>query len=344
MNKFQYRPRYNKYLVYCNNESGLGDRLIGVLSTFLYALVHNYHFRIKNFEPIPLQTILYSRYPWADNLWERQNLKRGIFNFMNYVVDQEELLTEGVVVDRFPDSDCVMMYCNQNFIPYIFRNPAFKERLEELELTIENVFEELFNYLFVFKEEYAKNYDYLKENILNSTGKNIGVHIRTNHFWGDIPYMDESGFQNFVLGIESIIEDNDKIFLSTDDKKYVELLKQKFPNNKVHSLKGRVVHNTKSEDQTVEDLVKAFYEIKLLSECDVRVLSYWSNFSRVTGLIGKGNNIIVDFEIDPKANWQTGNWWYNKGVEKMSDVPIIYNIHTPIDGFRYVDFDELMLK
>ena len=109
-------------------------------------------------------------------------------------------------------------------------------------------------------------------------------------------------------------------------------------------MKGRVVHNTKSEDQTVEDLVKAFYEIKLLSECDVRVLSYWSNFSRVTGLIGKGNNIIVDFEIDPKANWQTGNWWYNKGVEKMSDVPIIYNIHTPIDGFRYVDFDELMLK
>ena len=98
-------------------------------------------------------------------------------------------------------------------------------------------------------------------------------------------------------------------------------------------MKGRVVHNTKSEDQTVEDLVKAFYEIKLLSECDVRVLSYWSNFSRVPGLIGKGNNIIVDFEIDSKANWQTGQWWYNNGVEKMSDVPRRYDLETPILSF-----------
>lgn len=344
MNKFHYRPRYNKYLVYCNNESGLGDRLLGILSTFLYAMVHNYHFRIKDFEPILLQDIMYSKYPWADNLWQRQNLKRGVFNFNNNIKGLEELLTDGVVVDRYPETDCIMVHCNQNFIPYIFQNPAFKDRLEEMELTIENVFEELFDHLFVFREQYQTNYDYLKENILAKSGKTIGVHLRTNHFWGDVPYVDEVTFQNFVKAIESVIEENDKIFLATDDKKYVELFREKFPNNKVHCLKGRVVHNTKSENQTVEDFVKTFYEIKLLSECDVRVLSYWSNFSRVAALIGKDNNIVVDFVVDPTANWQTKYWWDTKEVKSMDQLPAYYNVFKPIDVFRYSNTNELMFK
>ena len=77
MDKFHYRPRFNKYLIYNNNESGLGDRILGVISTFLYATLNYYHFRIKDFEPIPLQNIFYSKYPWSDKLWMRQNLKRG---------------------------------------------------------------------------------------------------------------------------------------------------------------------------------------------------------------------------------------------------------------------------
>jgi hypothetical protein len=344
MNKFQYRPRYNKYVVYCNNESGLGDRLFGILSTFLYAVVHNYHFRIKDFEPIPLQSFLYSKYPWADNLWTRQNLKRGVFNFNSYVQLEEELLTEGVIVDRYPESDCVMMYCNQNFIPYIFSNEAFQERLEELELTLENVYSELFDYLFVFREEYQSNYEYLIENILNKNGKTIGVHFRTNHFWGDVPYVDDSSFDKFVEAIESVIEPNDKIFLATDDKNYVDLLKEKFPQNKVHSLKGRVVHNTKTENQNVDDMVKAFYEIKLLSECDVRVLSYWSNFSRVAGVLGKDNNMIVDLFVDTTANWQTKYWWDNKEITDNNEIPKVYNVLNPINGFRFADTAELFLK
>jgi hypothetical protein len=344
MNKFQYRPRYNKYLVYCNNESGLGDRIFGILSTFLYAVVHNYHFRIKDFEPIPLQSLLYSKYPWADNLWTRQNLNRGVFNFNNYVQEQEELFTEGVIVDRFPVSDCVMMYCNQNFIPYIFSNEVFQERLEELDLTLENVYSELFDFLFVFKEEYKTNYDYLKENIFSKNGKTIGVHLRTNHLWGDVPYMDEVTISNYIDAIESVIEKNDKIFLTTDDKSYIEIFKEKFPNNKVHSLKGRVVHNTKSDDQNVEDMVKTFYEIKLLSECDVRVLSYWSNFSRVAGLVGKDNNMIVDLEVNPNANWETRHWWNYKNITDNNEIPQFYNILKPINGFRYCDNSELFLK
>jgi hypothetical protein len=260
------------------------------------------------------------------------------------VQDQEELLTEGVVVDRFPESDCIMMYCNQNFIPYIFSNEAFQERLEELELTLENVYSELFDFLFVFKEEFKLNYDYLKENILNKEGKTIGVHLRTNHFWGDVPYMDEVTITNYVDAIQSVIEKNDKIFLATDDKNYVDIFKEKFPNNKVHCLKGRVVHNTKSEEQNVEDMVKTFYEIKLLSECDVRVLSYWSNFSRVVGLLGKDNNIIVDFVVDPNANWQTKHWWDFKELKDDSEIPQFYNILNPINGYRYCDNAELFLK
>jgi hypothetical protein len=260
------------------------------------------------------------------------------------VQDQEELLTEGVVVDRFPESDCIMMYCNQNFIPYIFSNEAFQERLEELELTLENVYSELFDFLFVFKEEFKINYDYLKENILNKEGKTIGVHLRTNHFWGDVPYMDEVTITNYVDAIQSVIEKNDKIFLATDDKNYVDIFKENFPNNKVHCLKGRVVHNTKSEEQNVEDMVKTFYEIKLLSECDVRVLSYWSNFSRVAGLLGKDNNIIVDFVVDPNANWQTKHWWDYKELKDDSEIPQFYNILNPINGYRYCDNAELFLK
>jgi hypothetical protein len=344
MNKFHYFPVYNKYFIYSNNESGLGDRILGILSTFLYAAVHRFHFRIKDFEPIPLQEIFYSPYPWSDNLWMRQNLNRGVFNFHAAAKHQEELLTEGVIYDRYPNSDAIMVYCNQNFIPYIFSNEVFQERLEEMELTLENSFEELFNHLFVLREEYQKNYDYLKDNILNKEGRTIGVHIRTNHFWGDVPYMTEDTFENYVRAIESMIEEDDKIFLTTDDKKYIDLLKERFPNNKVHSLKGRVVHNSKTENQTVDDFLKTFYEIKLLSECDVRVLSYWSNFSRVAGLLAQDNNFIVDFEVDCDDNWRTKYWCETKNIPTNSTVHESYNITKPINGFRECSLDELMMK
>lgn len=344
MNKFHYFPVYNKYLIYSNNESGLGDRILGILSTFLYAAVHRFHFRIKDFEPIPLQELFYSPYPWSDNLWTRQNLNRGVFNFHSGVKYQEELLTEGVIVDRYPIADAIMMHCNQNYIPYIFSNEAFQERLEEMELTLENSFKELFDHLFVLRSDYQQNYDYLKENILNKEGKTIGVHIRTNHFWGDVPHMGENTFENYVKAISSVLDKNDKIFVTTDNPKYIDLLKERFPNNKVHSLKGRVVHNSKTENQTVDDFLKTFYEIKLLSECDVRVLSYWSNFSRVAGLLARDNNLIVDFEVDCDATWRTKYWCQTQDIFINPKVHESYNITKPINGFRECSLDELMTK
>lgn len=344
MNKFHYRPRYNKYLIYSNNESGLGDRILGILSTFLYSTLSRYHFRIKDFQPIPLQEIFYSPYPWSDNLWLRQQLNRAVFNFQSNVKEYEDLLTDGVIVDKFPVADSIMMHCNQNYIPMLFSNPAYQERIEEMGLNIRTVFKELFDHLFVFRGEYQKNYDYLKDNILNKNGRTIGVHLRTNHFWGDVPFMEDQTFDNFVNAINEIIEDGDKIFVATDDRRYIDVFKEKFPDHKVHSLKGRVVHNTKSQNQDVDDLLKAFYEIKLLAECDVRVLSYWSNFSRVAGLLAQGNNYIVDLNVDCEANWQTTYWCKQQKLNNPSDILKSYNIKKNINGFRECEWDELMLK
>lgn len=344
MDKFHYRPRFNKYLIYNNNESGLGDRILGVISTFLYATLNYYHFRIKDFEPIPLQNIFYSKYPWSDKLWMRQNLKRGVLNFHSDVNGKKDLFSEGVIQDIYPNTDALMFNCNQNFAHMLFDNPSYTDRIEELNYDRRTIYRELFDYLFTLRSEHQENYDYLKENILNKNGRTIGVHIRTNHFWGDVPFMDDYTYENFIQAIEKILKENDKIFVCTDNPEYIVKLKNRFPDRVVNSLKGRVVHNTKSKDQNLEDLLKTFYEIKLLAECDVRVLSYWSNFSRVSGLLAGDNNYIVDFSVDCGANWQTKNWCQLENIEGFEDVLNSYNIQKPINGFRECEWDELMIK
>ena len=79
--------------------------------------------------------------------WKLLPLKRGRFNIESDLINNLDFFKTQTLSEKFPDSDCVYIYSNQNFIQYIFENEKYKNKLKELELTPENCFSKLINNL-----------------------------------------------------------------------------------------------------------------------------------------------------------------------------------------------------
>lgn len=325
-------PIDGKFLVYSTQNGGLGDRLFGLVGTYLLAVLNNYNFRIKLDDDISYADIFTSPIDWWNDDWKLLPLRRGRLNIESNLINNLDFFRKENLSEKFPTADCVYIYSNQNFIPYLFENTNYKNKLGELGLTVENCFSKVLNYLLVFEDEYQKNYDYLRDKLKERGKKTIGVHVRTNRFWGDVPEISDTTVELFNTVIDAISDGDETIFLTTDDEKLVFEYKDKFGNDRVMSIPGQAVHYSKNSNKTIYDVVKTFYEIWLLSECDDIIASYWSNFSRVAVLKSMKNPLIVEMVLSENPKQPTIDWINEKNIKSSDDLRKHFNIPHPIDN------------
>jgi len=230
----------------------------------LYSLNNNWdNFRIKLDDDITYADVFTSPIDWWNDDWKLLPLKRGRFNIESDLINNLDFFKTQTISEKFPDSDCVYIYSNQNFIQYIFENEKYKNKLKELELTPENCFSKLINNLLVFEDEFQKNYDYLKSKLKSNNVKTIGIHIRTNRFWGDVPEISDNTLELFNKTIDAVSDGDERIFLCSDDEQVIFDLKNRYGDDRVFAVPGQAVHYSKNTKKTIYDVIKTFFEIWL---------------------------------------------------------------------------------
>ena len=307
-----YNPKKeNKFLVYRSNSGGFGDRIFGAVSTFILAYVNDYQFRIENFEPVSFVEVFTSPYSWWLTDWKENPLRRGRLNIESAYNTYDEYFTTGTIEDHFPSSDCISVYCNQNFISKIYENPIYKQKLEKEGITEDNVFQYVINFIFQLEEEYKKNYLYLKHKLLMGSGHLVGVHLRTNWNWGDVPEISNETVDLFVDAIKKYVQPKSKVLLCTDHEPLVNEIRARIPNHEIKTVKGLPVHLQKEPNHQLKDLLKIVYEIWILADADVFIGSYWSNFTRIPALKSLKEPVLVQMGVKEDGNNETQYWLKN---------------------------------
>lgn len=322
----EYNPqKSNKFLVYRSNSGGFGDRIFGAVTTFIYAYVNDYQFRIENFAPISFVEVFTSPYSWWETDWKNIPMKRGRLNIESMYQPNMDVFTTGTIEDHFPNSDCISVYCNQNFISYIYQNPIYKAKLEKEGITEDNAFQYAMNFLFDLEDEYKKNFLYLKHKLLLGSNHLVGVHLRTNWNWNDVPEISDSTIDRFVQAIDMYSQSNSRVLLCTDHQPLVDTLKQRLPQCDIKTVKGEPVHLQKNLNYELTDLLKIIYEIWLLTECNVFIGSYWSNFTRIPALKSLNKVVLVELETKENGSESTKYWvkqTNNKTYEEEYRLPV----------------------
>lgn len=144
------------------------------------------------------------------------------------------------------------------------------------------------------KQEYEEKF-FNKFNQFNITEKTLGVHIRGTDKKTELPEINPD---QIVLKLKNFISQNDtdKIFLSTDDVKYVDLLKHNFgnfliyDNSNIISTNSSPIHFTQNRERINEEALSSAY---LLSKCK-NFFYCFSNVSFLALILGAENfyNII----------------------------------------------------
>ena len=328
-----YTPKHeDKFLVYCTDTCGMGDRLLGITSTFLLAVANGYQFRIKNFEPYGLAEVFTSALPWWSDDWIYNHMKRGRMNIESDVWSYSNLLTEGLISQHYPNAKCINVHSNQNFIGYLFENYNYISELTKYGITPENAFQKAVEYLFKFETGFEENYKYLKSQ-LKSSDKYIGVHVRTNRKWGDVPQISEGCVERFLDATESEYKKGNKVFICSDDQDVVNKFKNRFGSDVV-ALPGEAKHLEKSKEQTLQEFSKILFEIWLLADSDVFIGSYWSNFSRLVTLKQVKDPILVELELAQNPQIPTQDWINGRVDENgVIDFEKEYGLNTKIKKF-----------
>tara|TARA_B110000503_G_scaffold104464_1_gene155802 strand:+ start:472 stop:1503 length:1032 start_codon:yes stop_codon:yes gene_type:complete len=328
-----YTPKNtNKFLVYRSNKGGMGDRLLGAISTFILAYVNDYEFRIEDFKPISFVEIFTSPYYWWQKDWYDSPYKRGRLNLESSYEEYSNVITGGTISDHYPNSDVISVYCNQNFISQIYKNPIYKSKLEKEGIREDEAFIYALNFIFDLEDEYKKNYVYLKHKLTLGVENLIGVHLRTNWNWGDVPEIKSENIDLFVEAIKNNTPPNSRVLLCTDHPPLVDIIKEKLPMIDIKTVKGAPVHLEKTLDYEMKDMLKIIYEIWLLSECKVFIGSYWSNFSRLAVLKSNNSPILIEMMVNETASERTEFWL--KQRDKNITLEESYRIPMKIRGIN----------
>ena len=308
----EYNPKKSdKFLVYRSNSGGFGDRVFGAVSTFILAYVNDYQFRIENFNPVSFVEIFQSPYQWWLTDWKEIPMKRGRLNLESVYDFNSDIFSKGVIEDYFPESDCISVYANQNFISYIFQNELYRSKLLREGITEDNAFQYAMNYIFELEDEYKKNYVFLKHKLLMGSNHMVGVHLRTNWNWRDVPEIDDATVDRFVDAINTYSQKNSRILLCTDHTPLVNVIKNRLPQYDIKTVKGEPVHLAKNAKHDITDLLKIVYEILLLADSDILIGSYWSNFTRISALKRLNPLVLVELGIKENGHEDTKYWLDN---------------------------------
>lgn len=331
-----YIPLQEQFLMYrCEaqadrnrNCGGLGDRIKGIVSAYLWAIITNRTFLLRIDRPCEF-----------DQLYEPNKInwngRRGV-TFEKY--ETIELDADNSFKSRFYRLNFTLLYqkrklivlkSNRNLAESISKtiHPNIRERVEKLgfdpkKLDMPYTFKHIYNFLFKLTPHLNKKYEiFLRKAKPSNESRLICAQIRIGkhrHFYKrkyvDIYAQSESNAERYweiirEKFITQISNENFKIFITTDSEMVHQEALDEFGQDKIVYHQGPFNHvdfleNTQDDCSSVEKSILDFHS---LQNCDMAVISR-SQFGRF-GLWNRDNPLkevyAYNNELDRFTKWRT---------------------------------------
>lgn len=284
-----YQPRDNHFLVFQVRQGcgGLGDRIIGLSSAFVLALLTNRHFRIDWQTPFPLRM---AWEPASDEIpWNNQDSIKdepflidafnNIRKFGHYFREENFFLNEHKVIT---------VKANQHFFTYLLQNPFLK--IKALNIEPQNapaLQSEILSCLFRPTPRLANTIRQFAQRI--GRKNSIGIQIRTLKNFGDnsFGHLKKKNLRKFYNCARSLFsrERENIVFISADDRETLEDMAKMFDGVEIFTLPYNILHTDKSRWHNEKDYLGLFLNLHLLAACEHLIISRYSSFGRVAAFL-----------------------------------------------------------
>jgi hypothetical protein len=348
-----YQPDEKKYLIYsctssCQNVScfrwpgrivdvcgGLGDRLKGIMSGFLWSILTNRTFLIQSTKPFLLQESLESNviawHDGIDQVIEKVNnrsltsarIQFSAQSYKHYAIDYQ---TRKRIKIKFfnlltfrANADVIILKSNVDISEYIIENEFYTRRILELgilnkdQLILSKTFHTLYNLLFKMTPRLQAKFDsFINPIRSNPKTRLICAQIRlggkTNNIHDPV-LMDSKLVKRIWEFVKTrfLSKTTDyKIFITSDNDRIYEEAKSKFGFDKVFTTNGTTLHldqyrkyHRSERNQNIQIYDKTFLDFSMLGQCDMAIVSR-SGFGRL-GVYNR-NKAFEDIFIFKKVN------------------------------------------
>lgn len=309
-------------IIFWAEVNGFGDKLLGIVSSYLISKLLNIEYRIYWKNPFPLIDILLPN--------DNQNWHFDDYYFDNEYVkkhtDSRIIISEKSgheIISQIRQNkdkniiiDCIYPY--YIFLYEHYKNEIFSD-IDNIENTISYVFKTLF-----------KIPKFINSKLISGEST-LGIQIRTlRSISHDFPKISIEGVNDFIEnGIDICKTHNiNNIYLSCDCQQIINiLLKNKntieiIDNNgnpkniNILYSDGESKHIFYDKFSNSKDKIKIILDLLNLSKCEKLLISHWSNYGRTSALLGNKNPYIIPFKIDINKHPQTRIWHYENVEQK----------------------------
>ena len=275
--------------------AGLGDRLVGIVSTFYMALLTNRVFLIQFEQPVELEKILApNMIDWRFGVREHhiRDLPSEDQRWMMLGYQKRRaLFLEGDFTLKM-EKQVQYVRSNERLYTHLHNNPLYKKRREELGLdrmSSFHIFGCLYQYLFKPSVTlYNFIQDFYNSAFLNSLNQRIpviGMQIRTGTALGEHQRITRPELQTMWDCAQKLLQHhpNSRILLTTDSSLIKDEAKSLFKEQLIE-MDLPVQHIDKVPIGDEISLRNTVAELVLLSMCDHFIVSR-SNFGEVASMI-----------------------------------------------------------
>lgn len=313
-NLTNYNPDSNKKIVFrCNSQGfgGVGDRFIGLCSSYVLSLILDYEFRIYWTYPIKLNELLDEKnVKWNLEDYDINNIcNTGIQ--LNFLDDNLDTKTK-YVLENHNDlkslfNKSMIIISNKPFYLYLLNNTHLKERFELLNISNKNnIIYNCMSILFAMKNETQLKYN----KMLNVFSKYYTIGIQIRSFIGEFfDELDETKLKSYYNFIENNYETYGSkllVFLCSDSKQIIEHITTKYSYINFILTEHSIIHLERSTENNndIQNNLKLILELYSLGKTRKLMITNSSNFGRLGSLISKkipyinGNNTyeLTSFE------------------------------------------------
>lgn len=290
-----YKPNNNKIIFRCSKIydfqidegfGGIGDRYVGLVSSFILAILLNYEFRIHWIFPIDLNTIFTenNNIEWNKKDYDLKNINE-IRLMDNDIYDEKK---QDLLLNKINNlNETVSIVSNKFFVYYLMRNNNFKDRIKALNINETHIYHDAIHLLFNFNNEIQNKYQKILYNFSNYY--TIGIQVRSYIHEYKIKIYDDDYFE-YTEFIDKIIKTNsDKnimLFICCDSEESTKFFSEKYSSYKQLIIAGEQVHleKTNINNKNLNNNIKLFLEIYGLGKCNELMITKSSNFGRLAAL------------------------------------------------------------
>ena len=274
---------------YCG---GLGDRLRGITTSYIIALLSGRNFIIDMTHPCEMAKILKPHlYDWTLRLPHHdKNRSKMVINAIDNMAEMIPLFMGSNFVKKWLPFDDIEIFTNLNLVATVFMNPSLQDNelvqmvssvMSPNEVHLNSFFPIIFEILFQPTVEILKVIDPVLSMITNSRKPVICLHIRVGKNPTNPNDADFSDRKNIIDDMISFISNYTMnmrnrtwIMAMSDSQTAVDTVLRKFPNNSF-TAPGPILHIDRPTTfvDHCEGFSKVVIDFYLLGECDALILS-----------------------------------------------------------------------